>query len=228
LKDRSQGTRLWNIVREAGAPHGIGPGSPNWAERIESGLLSYGGDTNDQTNPFEVRLGKYVGLDLPHEVVGIRALRRIHAEGPKRHLLGVVLDNEVAATAEFGWTEIRLDDSWIGDMTNCAWSYRMQRNIGFALVLRRAVPGDRVTVLRKMGPVQGCRVSCPFCNHQATANGTVSRRISVSVHPVPARMRTSSARAPPNSRRSRTNSRGASPIPQAIVCHLLSWPTWMA
>jgi glycine cleavage system aminomethyltransferase T len=162
LKDGSQGTRLWNIVREAGAPHGIGPGSPNWAERIESGLLSYGGDTDDQTNPFEVRLGKYVDLDLPHEVVGIRALRRIHAEGPKRHLLGVVLDGEVAATAEFGWTEIRLDDSWIGDMTNCAWSYRMQRNIGFALVLRRAVPGDRVTVLRKMGPVEGVLCELPF------------------------------------------------------------------
>ncbi|PHQ86857.1 MAG: hypothetical protein COB65_00160, partial [Thalassobium sp.] len=68
-------------IKEAGQPWGIGPGNPNPIERIESGLLSYGGDTDDKTNPFEVRLGKYVDLDLDDEVVGIKALRRIKAEG---------------------------------------------------------------------------------------------------------------------------------------------------
>ena len=63
-----------DIVREAGRPWDIGPGSPNLCERIEGGLLSYGGDT--ATNPFEVRLGRYVDLDLPDEVIGIAALRR--------------------------------------------------------------------------------------------------------------------------------------------------------
>ena len=56
LMDGAKGTALWNIVKEAGQPHGIGPGNPNWCERVESGLVSYGGDSDGQTNPFEVRM----------------------------------------------------------------------------------------------------------------------------------------------------------------------------
>ncbi len=38
------------------------PATPDFCERVESGLFSYGGDTDDATNPFEVRLGKYIDL----------------------------------------------------------------------------------------------------------------------------------------------------------------------
>ena len=68
LKDGSKGTQIWNIFKEAGKPWGIGPGASTTPERTESGLVSVGGDTDDQTNPFEVRLGKYVDLDLPDEL----------------------------------------------------------------------------------------------------------------------------------------------------------------
>ena len=47
LKDGSMGTRLWNIFKEAGKPWGIGPGAPATPERVESGLVSVGGDTDD-------------------------------------------------------------------------------------------------------------------------------------------------------------------------------------
>ena len=49
LMDNTKALALWNIVKEAGKPWGIGPGNPNMSERIESGLLSYGSDTDDQT-----------------------------------------------------------------------------------------------------------------------------------------------------------------------------------
>ena len=45
LRDASRGGELWERVAESGAPFGIGPGTPNPVERIESGLLSFGGDT---------------------------------------------------------------------------------------------------------------------------------------------------------------------------------------
>ena len=45
LMDGSKGDELWEIVKEAGKPWDIGPGYPNTTERIESGLLSWGGDT---------------------------------------------------------------------------------------------------------------------------------------------------------------------------------------
>ena len=72
LMNGSKGTQLWNLVREAGRPWDIGPGNPNHCERVESGLLSFGGDTDEYTNPYEIRMGRYVDLEVPDEVVGIR------------------------------------------------------------------------------------------------------------------------------------------------------------
>jgi aminomethyltransferase len=162
LMDGTKGTELWNIVKEAGQPHGIGPGNPNWCERVESGLVSYGGDSDGQTNPFEVRMGKYVDLHVPDDTIGIEALRRIAAEGPKRHQLGVVLDNSEPVKAEFTWNDIDMEGTRIGDMTTCVWSYRMKKNIGFALVATSAKPGDRVVVRRAAGSVEGTLCELPF------------------------------------------------------------------
>jgi glycine cleavage system aminomethyltransferase T len=162
LKDGTRGTDLWNIVREAGQPQGIGPGNPNWVERIESGLVSYGGDTDGTTNPFEVRMGKYVDLGVADDVIGIQALRRIVAEGPKRHQLGVMLDGGAPAKPEFRWNDIMARGGKVGDLTNCTWSWRLEKNIGFALVSSDMQPGDAVTVMRGDGPVSGTLCDLPF------------------------------------------------------------------
>ena len=49
--------------------------------------MSFGSDTYDLTNPFELRLGKYVDLDLDDNVIRIKVLRRVCSEGATRHLL---------------------------------------------------------------------------------------------------------------------------------------------
>ncbi len=162
LLDGSQGTKLWNLVKEAGRPWDIGPGNPNFCERVESGLLSYGGDTDAQTNPFEVRMGAYVDLAVPDDVVGIKALRRIHAEGPKRHQLGVILEGETPTELGFLWHEIRQGNRKVGDMTNCVWSYRLKKNIGFALVGTDCQPGDAVEVVKDGQVLQGTLTALPF------------------------------------------------------------------
>lgn len=162
LMDGSKGTALWNIVKEAGQPHGIGPGNPNWCERVESGLVAYGGDSDDQTNPFEVRMGKYVDLHVPGDTIGIQALRRIASEGPRRHQLGVVLENDEAVKAGFTWNDIEMSGERIGDLTTCVWSYRMKKNIGFALVSVAARPGDQVVARLGSGSVAGTLCELPF------------------------------------------------------------------
>lgn len=162
LMDGSRGTELWNIVKEAGKPWDIGPGNPNLHERVESGLISYGGDTDPQTNPFEVRLGKYVDLHLDDEVIGIQALRRIHAEGPKRHQLGVKLEGDRPDPFGFSWEPVFHQGQNVGSLTNCAWSYRLQQNIGFTLVSTRAKAGDTVEVQRASGRVRGTLCELPF------------------------------------------------------------------
>ncbi len=146
LRDGSKGTELWNIFKEAGKPWGIGPGNPNWSERVESGLVSYGGDTDGTTNPYEVRMGKYIDLHVPDDTIGIQALRRIHAEGPKRHSLGIILDAGDPVTPGFVWDPIFKDGKKVGDLTNCVFSIRVQKNLGFALIASECKVGDRVRV----------------------------------------------------------------------------------
>lgn len=162
LKEGSRGTELWNIFKEAGQPWGIGPGAPATAERTESGLVSVGGDTDDMTNPFEVRLGKYVDLDVADDVVGIAALRRINAEGVKRHQLGLVLDGTAPAPLGFRREDISRNGHRIGMMTNCVWSPRMEANIGYALIDASVLAGETVQVQRDTGAVDARLVPLPF------------------------------------------------------------------
>jgi len=162
LKDRAKGAQLWKIFKEAGKPWGIGPGAPATAERTESGLLSLGGDTDDHTNPFEVRLGSYVNLDVDDDVVGIHALRKIDEEGPKRHLLGLKLEGEESAPLGFRWEDIELKGQKVGDMTNCIWSPRLKQNVGYALISVEALAGQEVQVKRSGGMVDAELCELPF------------------------------------------------------------------
>ncbi len=162
LRNASRGTELWNIVKEAGRPWDIGPGSPTTPERTESGLVSCWGDTDERTNPFEVRLGKYVDLQVPDDTVGIKALRQIAEEGPKRHQLGLRLPGDAPAPLGFAWEDILVDGRKVGAMTNCIWSFRFKQNIGYALVDRTVGIGDQVQIRRDSGLVTAGVVDLPF------------------------------------------------------------------
>ena len=162
LMDGTKGDALWQIVKEAGQPFGIGPGYPNPSERTESGLLNFGTDTDDATNPFEVRMGKFVDLDIDDDVIGITALRRIKAEGVRRHQLGIMLEGGEEDEDQSIWLDIEQGGQRIGHMTNKAWSYRMGRMIGYALVSVEAGAGEAVEVLKDGRRVAGTLTGLPF------------------------------------------------------------------
>jgi aminomethyltransferase len=163
LRDGARGTELWNRIAQAGAPYDIGPGSPNGTERVESGLLSFGGDTDAATNPFEVRLGKYVDLDAPDDTIGIRALRAIDASGAQRRQLGVVLDQGGRMGLHDRHSQVFKDDTPVGQMTTNTWSPRLEKNIGICLVWAGLVPGDTVTVELPGGKrIEGEMCELPF------------------------------------------------------------------
>ena len=155
LMDGRRGVELWNRVKEAGRAYDIGPGTPNPRERIESGLLSWGGDTDDQTNPYEVRMGRFVDLDCPDDTIGIKALRRIKAEGPKRHQLGVIFEND----EEVGYFDrkggVRVGGLDVGLLTATTFSPRMESNIGLCLIDRSIAPDTEIDVILPDGRV--CR-----------------------------------------------------------------------
>ncbi|MEM7179168.1 MAG: glycine cleavage T C-terminal barrel domain-containing protein [Pseudomonadota bacterium] len=146
LTDPGRGTELWNRVRQAGQPHGIGPGYPNGMERVESGLLSWGGDTDDDTNPYEVRLDRYVHLDAPDDVIGIQALRRIAQAGPARHQMGVTIEIEGMLNGIDLWSQVVVRSTLVGHVTAHAWSPRLETNIGICLVATSVEPCTPVTI----------------------------------------------------------------------------------
>ncbi len=162
LMDGSRGLDLWHIVAEAGAPWNIGVGYPNPAERIEHGLVSWGGDCDDQTNPFEVRLTRFVDLDVPDDTIGIQALRQIAADGPTRHQLGIVLDGDERRPGHTVWYDVLSGGEKVGRMTCGTWSYKLERNIGYGLVSTSCSVGDPIEVALDDGLRAAKFVDIPF------------------------------------------------------------------
>jgi len=133
LRDGSMGERLWDIVKEAGAPYDIGPGCPNYIERLESGLVSYGADSDVDTNPYEMGLGKFVDCDQETDFVGKDALRKIRDAGPKRRFTGYFIDGELKENAQHKWRVLRGGES-IGFISATCHSPRIKANIGVGLI----------------------------------------------------------------------------------------------
>jgi aminomethyltransferase len=135
LRDGTRGTDLWDRVKRAGAPFGIGPGAPNDIERLESGLISYGADMRRQclpANPFEMGFGPMIDLSAGRDFIGRAALERIAAEGPTRRRIGVFLDGPPLAGNQRPLALLR-DGVEVGHVTEIAHSRRLGRNIGVGL-----------------------------------------------------------------------------------------------
>lgn len=93
LDDPTYAERLWDVVADAGAASDIGPAAPNPSERIENFLLSYGTDTGDDADPFELGLGDLIAFDV-EEFVGRRALLELRDRPVGRRLVGMRLDGD--------------------------------------------------------------------------------------------------------------------------------------
>ena len=144
LRDSAYGDALWNLVAEAGAPVGIGPGAPNFIERIESGLLSYGSDNLPDSDPFELGLSKLIGLDRDDPFIGKEALRRRAAEGPRRELFRKVFDGAPVKPNQHPWPA-RISGEAVGAV-RVVWHSPRRGNIDLALLASgHATLGTEIT-----------------------------------------------------------------------------------
>lgn len=84
--------------------------------------------------------------DPAGDTIGIAALRRIRAAGPRRHQLGIALDHPEPLAQQDRRRAVFSGATMAGRMTANAWPPRLGRNIGLTLVSTAAGPGDRVTV----------------------------------------------------------------------------------
>ena len=135
LCDSERGTDLWNKVKAAGQPFGIGPGAPNYIERLESSLLSIGADTLWDSDPFEAGLDKMLDLDRDDDFIGKAALRALAKSGSRRKLVAVVFDGDPIEPNEHPWPMF-INGIRVGSVRSACYSPRRKSNIGFALVDR--------------------------------------------------------------------------------------------
>jgi hypothetical protein len=81
------GEALWEQLIAAGAtPCGLGARD---VLRVEAGLHLYGHELTEQTNPIEAGLGWLVSERTDY--IGAEIIQRIKAEGPRRKLMGIML-----------------------------------------------------------------------------------------------------------------------------------------
>ena len=133
LRDGSRGEELWEKLMAAGQAQSITPAAPNTIRSIESGMFSYFSDITRFDNPWTIGLGRLVNLDQEADFVGKDALKRIHADGVNRRLVGVEIDGEPIAGNEALWF-VQSNDKAVGYVSRCVYSPRLERNIGFANV----------------------------------------------------------------------------------------------
>ena len=125
VNDAELGAQLWDELFAQGEELNVRAGCPNLIERIESGLLSFGGDMGYDTTPFECGLDKYVSLEADIKSLSIDALR---TRPLKTRLMGIVIDQQVKLK------DLRLfsGGSEIGVITSNTWSPKYRTHLAFA------------------------------------------------------------------------------------------------
>ena len=169
LRDSAHGDALWERIMAAGMPHGLKPGHTSSIRRIEGGMLSYHADADIHTNPYELGLGRLVNLDMQADFIGKAALARIHAEGPKRQQIGLVLECAPLSGPNTRFWPITQNGAVIGKVTSAVYSPRLQKNIALAMVdSAAAILGAQVEVTTTSGVVAAHMVERPFYDPKKT------------------------------------------------------------
>tara|TARA_Y100001970_G_scaffold290813_1_gene425847 strand:- start:974 stop:2083 length:1110 start_codon:yes stop_codon:yes gene_type:complete len=133
VENTKSGLSLYDKLFEYGEEFNVKPGCPNLIERIESGLLSYGNDIDNNDNPIECGLDKYVNLDNDVDFLGKEKLKKIKQNGVSRKLMGVKIDTKDIYVTE----SIKIFDeknTEIGELRSGVYSPHFDKVIGIAMI----------------------------------------------------------------------------------------------
>ena len=137
---------LWDAVWHAGAQFDISPLGLDALDmlRIEAGLVFYGYEFSDQTDPFEAGIGFTVPLKSKEDdFIGRAALQR-RKDHPQNKLVGLVLaGNEVAAHGDC----VHVGRAQVGVVTSATRSPILRSNIALCRMdIAHAAEGTEVEV----------------------------------------------------------------------------------
>ena len=133
VENTQSGLKLYDYLFEIGKEFNIKPGCPNLIERIESALLSYGNDMDNNDNPYECGFDKYINIDSDVIFLGKEKLKKIKSEGIKRKLMGVKLDlDKISLTGSLDLTDD--NNKIIGELRSACYSPHFKKVIGIAMM----------------------------------------------------------------------------------------------
>ncbi|MGQ0522479.1 MAG: glycine cleavage T C-terminal barrel domain-containing protein [Betaproteobacteria bacterium] len=133
LRDGSRGEDLWERIMDAGKPHNIRPTGPSDIRRIEAGILNWGADMTLENNVYEVGLEYLVDEAKASPYIGRDALARVRAAGVQQKLVGVEIDGPRIEMNAVLWP-VSKRGNIMGRITSAAWSPRLKKNLGYAMV----------------------------------------------------------------------------------------------
>jgi glycine cleavage system aminomethyltransferase T/glycine/D-amino acid oxidase-like deaminating enzyme len=148
------GLRLWDTLWESGTPFGLVAGGYRAIEslRLEKGYRVWSSDITPEDNPYEAGLGFAVRLNKPADFIGKPALVQAKAQGIRRRLRPLLLDDPHAIV--FGGEPIRLNPSsrgehegaTIGRVTSGGFGYTIERSIAYGYLPPACQPGSEAEV----------------------------------------------------------------------------------
>ena len=165
-----QGLRLWDILWEAGEPHGViavGGGAFD-SLRLEKGYRLWGQDIHTEHNPYEAGINFAVHMNKG-DFIGRDALTEFRAQGNTRQLCCMTLDNPDSVV--MGKEPIMDADRFLGYVTSANYGphHRPRHRLRLSANSNTPKPGNqrRHPLLRRTPPRNGCpRTSLRSTRHK--------------------------------------------------------------
>ena len=133
VENTDSGLKLYDHLFEIGKEFNVRPGCPNLIERIESGVLTYGNDFDNNDNPFQCGFDKYIDLETDINFLGKDKLKKIKEKGIDRKLMGVQIDlSKILLTSSL---DIKNNEgNIIGELRSACYSPHFKKVIGIAMI----------------------------------------------------------------------------------------------
>ncbi|MGH2477364.1 MAG: glycine cleavage system aminomethyltransferase GcvT, partial [Candidatus Limnocylindrales bacterium] len=153
---------LWDVLLERvqaadGLPVGLGARD---TLRLEAGMPLYGNELDRTTTPYDAGLGRVVKLAKPQPFIGRAALEKVVVDGPKRRLVGLIVEGR--GIARHGYP-VHADERRTGVVTSGTQSPTLGVPIAMAYVAPTdADPDTRLDVEIRDARVPARVVPLPF------------------------------------------------------------------
>lgn len=144
----AQAVDLWNKLIAAGArPAGLGARD---TLRLEAGMNLYGQDMDETITPWEAGLAWTVALDEGRDFIGRAALEKQKADGVRRVMVGLVMDDK--GVLRHGQRVVT--PSGDGEILSGTFSPTLGKAIAFARVPAGTAESAQVDIRGKLVPVR--------------------------------------------------------------------------